>query len=65
MVEATVGEGTGVPERVGPFLYALGMAMVSLFSGVLLLFSLGSTAYLREENYEAFAQNVLDGHRPH
>lgn len=52
----------GVPERLGSVLYALGMVTVSLFSGVLLLLSLGSTAYLREENYEAFdVTSILNG----
>lgn len=52
----------GLPERLGSVLYALGMVTVSLFSGTLLLLALGSTAYLREENYEAFdVVSILNG----
>ena len=57
------GRGTrAASEMASAVLFAVGMTMVSLFSGILLVLALGSTALYAEPNYEDFViSSVLDG----
>ena len=55
------GRARGVPEAISAALFAIGMTVVALFSGILLVLALGSTAFYAEPNYEDFVISSVIG----